>query len=497
MRDINTLVNYTIIQLHELLLSARGLNLSTDERDYGFRDLSKIEIPISQLKMSKNLEVSHQAISKLLKRGIECGLLTCANPKHKWQYSADDFDYKVVDRKTGEEVAFDSIKDFYRLRAKKRRYCSTRTLKPGAVRVHSKTYHVNPEMLKELKRLYDAIPDWRKKIKYRFQIVQLQRFNPELKERRRRRGRPRKDEKKSDGDKSKVRFGRRLCAGRLSERMIKDAVHENMPLMYATEGYIKECNEAYNHDSRFMIHMGYNIETSKRKKSLMKLSTRVYSDVCSTSKKDNTRYDFFKKYFGANVPVYEYDVKSSCPRVMHLFNTGKWADSSVDFYTLMNPDTSFISRECFKALAQSIEFCLTDSGSARSIANRLCAVDEESVLDELRAKSDEEVVKYVADAINQFHRVMGEQRMDIDVFMHESAIYVRMLYYLLKMGYKCMLVYDCFYSDCENIEEICEEVLPQIAEQYYNDWHNQKRAVRRYYSTRGGRRAMRRDNVRI
>lgn len=62
------------------------------------------------------------------------------------------------------------------------------------------------------------------------------------------------------------------------------------------------------------------------------------------------------------------------------------------------------------------------------------------------------------------------QSIESEVFLHEGGIYLMMLERLLGMGLNVVSVYDEFISDDPRLAELCEELLPKVAEEYRQRW---------------------------
>ena len=65
--------------------------------------------------------------------------------------------------------------------------------------------------------------------------------------------------------------------------------------------------------------------------------------------------------------------------------------------------------------------------------------------------------------------VVGES-INSEVFLHEGAIYLMLLDRLLGMGMRVVSVYDEFIADDPRLEEVCEELLPKVANDYRERW---------------------------
>lgn len=66
------------------------------------------------------------------------------------------------------------------------------------------------------------------------------------------------------------------------------------------------------------------------------------------------------------------------------------------------------------------------------------------------------------------------QSIKSEVFLHEGGIYLMLLERLLEMGLNVVSVYDEFISDDPRLRELCEELLPKVAEEYREKWHTNK-----------------------
>lgn len=66
---------------------------------------------------------------------------------------------------------------------------------------------------------------------------------------------------------------------------------------------------------------------------------------------------------------------------------------------------------------------------------------------------------------------MVGQSIKSEVFLHEGGIYLMLLERLLEMGLNVVSVYDEFISDDPRLRELCEELLPKVAEEYREKWY--------------------------
>lgn len=62
------------------------------------------------------------------------------------------------------------------------------------------------------------------------------------------------------------------------------------------------------------------------------------------------------------------------------------------------------------------------------------------------------------------------QSIGSEVFLHEGGIYLMMQERLLGMGLNVVSVYDEFICDDPRLGELCEELLPKVAEEYRQRW---------------------------
>lgn len=64
------------------------------------------------------------------------------------------------------------------------------------------------------------------------------------------------------------------------------------------------------------------------------------------------------------------------------------------------------------------------------------------------------------------------QSIGSEVFLHEGGIYLMVLERLLGMGLNVVSVYDEFICDDPRLRELCEELLPKVAEEYREKWYS-------------------------
>ena len=171
---------------------------------------------------------------------------------------------------------------------------------------------------------------------------------------------------------------------------------------------------------------------------------------------------------------YEFDVKSSVPRVTYLINNGVWLDNNIDLYQRMynefieicpseKMDWNKNTREIFKSFHTRGYF---DTYNELSAHIKLAISKKIEYKKQDWSKLDSVMQSYKC-AIQD---TVGELKYDSEIFFHESCIYLDVLSNLLSNGYNVLQIYDGFYTD-KSINNI-ENIIKFISESYYNKYIN-------------------------
>ena len=244
-------------------------------------------------------------------------------------------------------------------------------------------------------------------------------------------------------------------------------------------------NETYykdDPDRRIKFNLRTTWSTNKRfnTERVTKIGIRATNSLVSTKKEwepgdENKnvihRSDVLKEYGLEN--GYEYDVKSSVPRVAYLINFGEWLDDDIDLYYLIfqnlvkqNPEKySHIewngeNRKVFKSFFMR-GFFDTEAKIAGHIAREL------STRIEYNKKDWGDLETTFKDYKKAITATIGPS-LDSEIFLHESCIYIDVQQQLLLRGYNNVQVYDGFYTG-EEVEDICN-IVKTCAINYYNKY---------------------------
>ena len=236
-------------------------------------------------------------------------------------------------------------------------------------------------------------------------------------------------------------------------------------------------NEVYfaDDDSR-KITFQPNFKYGTGNKCVKKIGIRATNSLCNIKKvkenddRENQIYrDDILEQYGLNEG---FDVKSSVPRVTYLINNGVWLDSDIDLYEKMyerfiekcpseKDEWNKETREVFKYFHMRGYFD-TYSMCGAHIKREISKKTEYK-------KHEWEDVDYVMKSYKEsIEETLGGIDYDSEIFLHESCIYLDVLFELLKRGYDVLQIYDAFYTN-KKIEDI-EEIIKEKAIKYYNKY---------------------------
>ena len=257
----------------------------------------------------------------------------------------------------------------------------------------------------------------------------------------------------------------------LTDEQVRACIRARYPQLTVLDTMRERINATYYADKP-TLQLRQRIRISRGTTGMIsKIGTRCPSGLCLLRANDIphgyaglTRHMFLKQYYGGR-EWHEYDIKSSIYRVARFLRTGEWLAGAVDFYSLMSPYefTSAEERADYKKLAMRLYF----GGSPQKITS---AFYHELRKDGMELDySRQEVEDAVGVAQARMFEVVGES-IGSEVFLHEGAIYLMLLDRLLGMGMRAVSVYDEFIADDPRLKEICEELLPVVANDYRERW---------------------------
>lgn len=168
--------------------------------------------------------------------------------------------------------------------------------------------------------------------------------------------------------------------------------------------------------------------------------------------------------------IYEYDVKSSVPRVTDALNKGKWnSDNSHDFYYDVwlnyiknNPSDEMPwdedARKVIKSLFMRGYF---DSEETVGLHTKYALSKKGGYKKDEWNFVDETMTNFQKAIVDTLGSTYGSE-----IFFHESCIYMMVLEELLNRGIKVVQIYDGFYTDkpVEDMNELIEKCANEYLE---------------------------------
>lgn len=259
----------------------------------------------------------------------------------------------------------------------------------------------------------------------------------------------------------------------LTDEQVRACIRARFPQLEVLDNMRERINREYYADTP-TLQLRQRIKITRGATGMItKIGTRCTSGLCLLRANDIpfgyaglTRPAFLERYYKGRA-YHEYDVRSSIYRVARFLRTGEWLAGDMDFYSLMSPYefADEQERSDYKKFAMRLYF----GGSPQKITS--------AFFHELRDKTELERKGYtkreVEDAVGLAQaRMFSEVGASIgsEVFLHEGAIYLMVLDRLLGLGMRVVSVYDEFIADDPRLEEVCEELLPKVANDYRERW---------------------------
>lgn len=286
---------------------------------------------------------------------------------------------------------------------------------------------------------------------------------------------------------SEVRFSSKLNLLKPSNFSKKDfedyltlKLYENYPQLEYYQNLADEINETYfAEDYDRQIQFTPKFTWNKGEKAVTKIGIRATNSLVSAKKEEEEddkdwiiyRKDILNRY-GLS---YEFDVKSSVPRVTYLLSNGVWLDNNIDLYQKMYErfvqycpteklEWSEETRDIFKSFHMRGYFdtyAMLAAHTKRAIALKGSYVKEDW-------KDLDTVMRAYKLSIEE---TVGELKYDSEIFLHESCIYLDVLKSLLDDGFDVLQIYDGFYTDkeCRDIEERIKKISESYYKRYLKD----------------------------
>ena len=253
------------------------------------------------------------------------------------------------------------------------------------------------------------------------------------------------------------------------ENYLTGILYVNYPQLKHYQELADKINETYYADDYDrQVRFKPNFTWNKGNKAVTKIGIRATNALVSAKKEHNNDLNnniLYKDEVLSRYGLkYEFDVKSSVPRLTYALNKGVWLDNDIDLYEIMY--NKFIklcpseqlqwndeTRKIFKSFHMNGYFDTEAKLSAhlkRQVSMKVKYNKEEwSDLDYVMKSYRESIVQTV-----------GELKYDSEVFFHESCIYLDVTNELLSRGYNVWQQYDCWYTDKEvDVKQIVEQYV--------------------------------------
>lgn len=269
------------------------------------------------------------------------------------------------------------------------------------------------------------------------------------------------------------------------ENYLMSCLYANYPQLLHYQELADNINRTfYADDYDRQISFKPKFTWNKGNKAVTKIGIRATNSLVSAKKEhsndeppNNMLYkdDVLNRY-GLK---YEFDVKSSVPRITYALNKGIWLENDIDLYKIMYKKFTKIcpseqlewnetTRNIFKSFHMNGYFDTEAKLSAhlkRQVSMKAEKYDTKEWADL------EYVMKAYRESIIQ---TIGELKYDSEIFFHESCIYMDVTYSLLKKGIDVWQQYDCWYTDKEvvNIEQIVEQCVNKYIKSNNNNNNN-------------------------
>lgn len=242
-------------------------------------------------------------------------------------------------------------------------------------------------------------------------------------------------------------------------------------------------------------HYDLNFHISKSGTFVTKIGLRDWNCFCGMKcnetkelfKRENGDYyfqyvesnkDFKGKYFYKELEaqygwhksqVYEYDVKSSVPRVLWLMKNGTWLPQSTDIYELIHGQkfTSDVARKCAKQFYLQALFTASPEDLVKNVQHYYTAQEWKSVCYYYNLSDTEEFanpIGFCKVIKKRLNALFGDIK-GTDVFKTESELYMLVEERLQKLGIKYVKKFDCFYSNDPRIKNL-EGIITACAKEY-------------------------------
>lgn len=220
------------------------------------------------------------------------------------------------------------------------------------------------------------------------------------------------------------------------EHYLSNVLQENYPQLSKYQQIADDINNTqfYKDNPDLQIKFQPHFEWDKSHSKVTSVGIRATNSLCNRTKAN--RKELLKDRFDFD---YQYDVKSSVPRITVSLNQGKWLNTVEDIYHRIYEMANYTEpwsdemREAVKSLHMRAYFDKSETKFIHDcwLATK-CSLDKTDMHDPLESFYDAVI------------EAEGQKTYGNEIFFVESCIYLAVLKYLIK-GYNCWLVYDAFY----------------------------------------------------
>jgi hypothetical protein len=264
------------------------------------------------------------------------------------------------------------------------------------------------------------------------------------------------------------------------EDYLTTCLYDNYPQLQHYQELADLINDVYySEDVDRQIQFLPTFTWRKGNKCVISIGIRATNCLVS-AKKEYEQGDENKNISGYKSEIFEryglkyhYDVKSSVPRLTYFWNTGIWLDNSVDLYSRMyekfvhycpseKVEWNEKTRKVYKDFHMRGYF--DNYSTIAGHIKRLISMKIEYKKDEWT--NLDYLMKSYKKSIEE---TIGETY-DSEIFLHESCIYMDVLFELLKRDLEVWQVYDEWNTN-EEVEDIYD-IISNKAISYYNNYIN-------------------------
>lgn len=216
---------------------------------------------------------------------------------------------------------------------------------------------------------------------------------------------------------------------------------------------------------------------------ISKISIRVTSTLCSM-RKDSQNESYSEMRFDDEMAGFDkgqitrkkyldnlfgegnwaaHDIRGSIYQITHLLNKGVWLGNANDPYkTMFGHEFRGDEREIYKSITMPLYFNRTGNETFNQCKKMTVLIQ--------KMVGKDRITDAINVGIDQMVKSIGKS-LGSEIFLHESLLYIDVVYELFKMGIRTAQVYDCFFYEKGSISKSkIEKIIRQCATNYYADY---------------------------